>query len=311
MELSNLTRSPCQDVLTFTISGHRRRTVNRPIKFREGADSTEITFTSSVSTTNECQSLFDRTNSVEPNDICSLCKVSNNRKKGRLCSSCGLFFHLTCVRQGRAESNALRSWFCQRCLSPVSVTTSKPTEHPTSKQPSADAQLLALSEKRKTKKFPSKNAKETRIAAAAALANIIGRALVGHDQSWERLTSFPTAALSTSSSSNPQSRQSITAAMKTNVGQFTGRLASFVDDRAVLPKDTSRPPPYATDFRKMVNSKLLVGDVTAAVRIIAFDDNVITPTSQVVAAVRLKHPPSPLDLRPSPAEPIFQTSSVS
>ena len=61
----------------------------------------------------------------------------------------------------------------------------------------------------------------------------------------------------------------------------------------------------------MVNSKLLVGDVTTAVIIIASDDSVITPTSEVVIALRLKHPPSPLDLRPPPTEPISQTSSVS
>ena len=80
MELSNLTGSPCQDVFQFTISVHRRRTVNRPIRFRDGVDSSDETATSSVSTSNGCQSLFDRTNSVETNDICSLCKTSNNRK---------------------------------------------------------------------------------------------------------------------------------------------------------------------------------------------------------------------------------------
>ena len=61
----------------------------------------------------------------------------------------------------------------------------------------------------------------------------------------------------------------------------------------------------------MVNSKLLVGDVTAAVRIIASDDSVIIPTSDVVSALRLKHPPSPLDLRPPPTETASYTSSVS
>ena len=199
MELSNLTGSPCQDVFQFTISGHRRRTVNRQIRFHDGADSTDVTVTSSVLTSNECQSLFHRTNSAETNDICSLCKVSNNCKRGRLCSSCGLFFHLTCFRLGKAESNALRSLFCQRCLSPVSVTTSKPTKHPTSTQPSADAQLLALSEKRKTSKIPLKILNGARIAAAAALADIIEPGLVGYDQSWEHLTCVATAAMSASS----------------------------------------------------------------------------------------------------------------
>ena len=84
-----------------------------------------------------------------------------------------------------------------------------------------------------------------------------------------------------------------------------------MDDRAVMSKESSRPLPCATDFRKMVNSKLLAGDVTAAVRIVASDDSVITPTSEVATALRLKHLLSPLDLRPPPTEPISQSSSVS
>ena len=82
-----------------------------------------------------------------------------------------------------------------------------------------------------------------------------------------------------------------------------------MDDRAVLPRETRRLPPFATDFTKMVNSKLLVGDVTAAVRIIASDDSVITPAALVVTAQRIKHPPSPLDLRPPPIEPVSQLAS--
>ena len=78
MELSNLTGSPCQDVFQFTISGHCRRTVNRPIRFHKGADSTDVTVTSSVLTSNECQSLFDRTNSLKTNDICSVCSFKQS-----------------------------------------------------------------------------------------------------------------------------------------------------------------------------------------------------------------------------------------
>ena len=174
----------------------RRRTVNIiSVRFQDGADSTVVTVTSSLSTSNECQSLLDRTNSVGANDICLLCQYSNNHKSGRLCSICGLFYHLTCVRLGKAESNALRSWICQRCLSPVSVTTSEPAEHQAATQPSAGAQLLTLSEKRKTATIPLKIPKGAQITAAAALADIIDCALVDDDQSWERLTRFVTAAL--------------------------------------------------------------------------------------------------------------------
>ena len=103
----------------------------------------------------------------------------------------------------------------------------------------------------------------------------------------------------------------MTSHLQTNIGQFAESLTSFVDDRAVLSKATRRPPPCATDIRKMVNSKLLVGDVMVAVRIIASDDSVITTTSEVVTALRLIHPPTPLDLRPPPTESVCQTSSIS
>ena len=73
--MSSLTGCPWQDFYQFTISGRRRRTVNRPIRFRDVADSTDVTVISSVST-----SLMDRTNYVEANHICSLCKDSNNLK---------------------------------------------------------------------------------------------------------------------------------------------------------------------------------------------------------------------------------------
>ena len=67
----------------------------------------------------------------------------------------------------------------------------------------------------------------------------------------------------------------------------------------------------ASHFIKIVNSKLLIEDVTAAVRIVASDHSVITPTSEVATALRLRHPTSPLDFCPPPTEPISQTSSVS
>ena len=84
-----------------------------------------------------------------------------------------------------------------------------------------------------------------------------------------------------------------------------------MDDRAVLPMDTSRPSPSAVDFRRMVYSYLLAGDVMAAVRIIVSDDSVITPTAEVVSALRLKYPPSPLNLHPPPTVFVSQTLSVS
>ena len=188
MELSNLTGFPCQDVFQFTISGHRRRTVNRPIGFREGADSTDVTVTLSVLTSNECQSLFDRTNSVETNDICSLCKVSNNRKS--LCSICGLFFHFTCVRLGKAESNGLRSWFCQRCLSPVSSQLPNPPN--TQNQHNLRLTLNCLHcQKKEDIKNSLEDSQRGSNNSSGSLGRHHRRALVGYDQSWSESPALP------------------------------------------------------------------------------------------------------------------------
>ena len=156
--------------------------------------------------------------------------------------------------------------------------------------------------------IPLKMPQGARITAAAALADIIKRALVGYDHSWEQLCHGGLVYLLTVRPSDPPV---IDAATKNNIGQFADRLTSFVVDRAILPKETSRPLPCATDFRMMVNSKLLVVDATAAVTIIASDHSVITSTSEIVTSLRLNHPPSPLDMRPPPTEPVSQTSSVS
>ena len=61
----------------------------------------------------------------------------------------------------------------------------------------------------------------------------------------------------------------------------------------------------------MDNSKLLVGDVSAAVRITTSDDSVIAPTAEVVTALRLTQPPSSLDLRQTPTEPVSHMLFVS
>ena len=54
---------------------------------------------------------------------------------------------------------------------------------------------------------------------------------------------------------------------------------------------------------KRVNAKLIEGDVSAAVRVVASDDTIIHPTSEVMDALCLLHPPIPSDFRPPP--PLF------
>ena len=43
------------------------------------------------------------------------------------------------------------------------------------------------------------------------------------------------------------------------------------------------------------------GDVSAAVRVVVSEDSVVCPSEEVLAALRLKHPDAPSDLRAVPA----------
>ena len=63
-----------------------------------------------------------------------------------------------------------------------------------------------------------------------------------------------------------------------------------------------------TQLCKRVNAKLIEGEVSAAVRVVASDDTIINPTSEVTDALRLKYPPTPSDFRPPP--PLFDDPST-
>ena len=230
MEFSKQTGSPSQDVDQSFMSGRRRRrNVNRPIRFHDGPNLTDVAVTSSLATSNERQSLLDWTT----NDICALCQASSHlRSFSKGCIKCSQVMNMSAYMP--------LTGFCHNLW--------------TRRTPSSNTTFgwrlaVELSDKRKTTKI----LKGARITAAVALADIIERVLVGEDQSWERIIRFTTEALSKSSSSDLQSRQSLTAAMNTNIAQFADWLTFIIVDRAILPTDTSRPSPRSTDFRKVIN----------------------------------------------------------
>ena len=76
---------------------------------------------------------------LQSTDVCPSCQTSNNSKSGRYCASCGLSYHLACVRLKKAESSGLRTWLCQRCLFPEHAAIYSPQP---STAPSMNKHLL-------------------------------------------------------------------------------------------------------------------------------------------------------------------------
>ena len=52
---------------------------------------------------------------MEAGELCGSCGQINNRKKGRRCSECSGFWHLSCVGLTRAQASSLRRWSCAGC----------------------------------------------------------------------------------------------------------------------------------------------------------------------------------------------------
>ena len=52
-----------------------------------------------------------------------------------------------------------------------------------------------------------------------------------------------------------------------------------------------------------MNAKLIEGNVSTAVRVVASDDMVTSLNEDVLDTLRLYHPPFPADIRPTPPSP--------
>ena len=71
---------------------------------------------------------------------CSRCGDTNKREIGRVCSSCGSYFHLACAKLTQKSSAALTRWLCPTCLPLNSCSSSQPTHHSSSSIGQSDTQ---------------------------------------------------------------------------------------------------------------------------------------------------------------------------
>ena len=238
-------------------------------------------------------------------DVCPSCQTSNHRKSGRYCASCGLFYHLACARLKKAESSGLRKWLCQRCLFPehATLSSSQPSTAPSMNQhlsderelpmdspncvDNADNVLKRISQLRRFYRSPIRIPKSCRISVAEAIDRTITSASNTH---WNNFVCFPILALGVPISPN-NAGSSLSSIIRTNLK----RLTQSPFDQSTLCQQlpchqARRESSPSENLRSHVNTKLMLNDIKAAIRVVSSDDTVLEVTPEVLQALILKHP---------------------
>ena len=234
-------------------------------------------------------------------DVCPSCQTSNHRKSGRYYASCGLFYHLACARLKKAESSGLRTWLCQRCLFPEQSSTAPsinqhllderelPMNSPNCVD-NADNVLKRISQLRRFYRIPIRIPKSCRIPVAEVIDRTITSA---SNTDWNNFLSFPILALGVPiSPSNAGS--SLSSVIRANLKRLTQSHFDLSILCQQLPCHQARreSSPYE-NHRSHVNTKLMLNDIKATIRVVSSDDTVLEVTPEVFQALILKHPSEP------------------
>ena len=246
-------------------------------------------------------------------DLCPSCQTSNHRKSGRYCASCDLFYHLACARLKKVESSGLRTWLCQRCLFPDHATLSSPrpstapsmNRHLLERElpmnspncvDNADNVLKRISQLRRFYRIPIRIQKSCRIPVAEALAEAIDRTITSASiTDWNNFVSFPILALGVPiSPSNAGS--SLSSVIRANLRRLTQSPFNPSTLCQQLPcHQARRESSPSENLRSHVNTRLMLNDIKAAIRVVSSDDTVLEVTPEVLQALMLKHPSEPED----------------
>ena len=248
-------------------------------------------------------------------ECCASCRLSNRRKKGRTCSSCQDYFHLSCVNLTNRSSQKITTWNCKNCMMNYDTqpeTNSLDETNTPNDNITVNTNFLKDFVKfKKNQRVLLRISKAARTSAADALAVAINAALKNGTQSaWEKLFGFANFALALpyrSTHNSVNSRVSLATTIKNNIELFLhSSSTSFLSNPVYQPSKPVQFSRIETDssvnskLAKRVMAKLMEGDVTAAVRVVASDDRVVPLTDDVLRVLQLKHPSSPQHLRPTP-----------
>ena len=125
--------------------------------------------------------------------ICATCHITNDRKLGRVCSSCDEYHHLSCVKLTQRYSSSISQWQCRSCLP---LTSSAPPRQADPFPTEVNDVLRRLGNLRVSSNIPKCIPKSARILAADVLSSTINSALEGDNpDDWSRLLFFAPVAL--------------------------------------------------------------------------------------------------------------------
>ena len=159
--------------------------------------------------------------------------------------------------------------------------------------PDAETTLEAVFQACRERRILVRIPKSVRSTVAEALTSSINDAIsTGDDISWSKLLSFASVEFGVSSRDH-NSSTSQASIVCSNLLKFDSSLPTLTVSSPTILHVSNMSP--AQSLRSLVHRKLSLGDVSAAIRVIASDDTVLDVTSGVLRALRLKHPGVPAD----------------
>ena len=204
--------------------------------------------------------------------LCKVCNHVNRLKRTVTCSHCDGVHHLTCVNITQAQAAQLPAWHCDACLRTAHqrdavLDTSAENENPPNDMAAALADLKAST--RLLQHVPRRH----RHRVASDLASAITAALEQRTPAaWWRLFSFM---------------------FHSPLAEPAEPLPSTETGPRTNPEAVTRAS--ADTISRRVQKKCADGDIRAALRLLTTTDSIISPSDEVVTALRAKHPPAAPD----------------
>ena len=252
----------------------------------------------------------DSTSSSLSQNICRGCTSLSTRKAATVCSACGMRWHTTCAGLTVKEAQALSVWHCRNCRSSNATPGPAPSQHTAAQPPSPSVNSAPLelhsrlAELRDSCPVVKRIPKSVRASVADSLSSIIDKALSQPcAESWTRLLSFAFVVLRAPDTEDRSNRKSLTATIRLQIRDISEDVRHGPPS---APRKSAKTPPSheASEdlFTRRVQGKCADGDVKAALRILASNEEFIQPSSETWSVLLQKHPPAPADeaLPPAP-----------
>ena len=234
---------------------------------------------------------------------CVVCNTINNRRRSRLCDSCYLPHHLTCVNLTKKLSAELRRWLCLTCRNGNNNGEAHLPEVPDDEDIIDQLPHLVKAWKNNIRVLP-RIPKGARVAAAEAFCTLVDQVTdLNSIFSWARLFGFAYSALRRppKSSSTESNQPSLTSIVRRQINNYIAapKLPAHEDVNNNTPGRSNRTE---VPLAKRVSAKLADCDIKGAVRIISSLDTFAGYGDEVTRALQNKHPAAPdnVDLPPAP-----------